>query len=105
MGVVQAPAGCGKGCGLPVPAYRSCAIAARKAGQSSSKLSTRGLCLQDNGLMGVRAGFQLSSARQGVLCGGAWGLKIPLLDALFRLFPSLQEYRYLVQGNEEEQKV
>ena len=58
-----------------------------------------------NGWVVVSAGFQLSSAGQGVRCGGSWGLRIPVLYAFFRQFPSLQEYRYLVQGNEEEQKV
>ena len=37
-GVVQALAGCGGRCGLPMPAYRSCAISAFVADQTSSKI-------------------------------------------------------------------
>ena len=39
VGVVQALAGCGESCGLPMPAYRSCAVSKYHAGQSFPEMS------------------------------------------------------------------
>ena len=66
MGVVQAPAGCGESCGLPMPAYRICAIYARWAGHSFQKFSKCSLCFQDNGWVGVSGNWYLISLTRGV---------------------------------------
>ena len=43
VGVVQALAGCGESCGLPMRPYKNSAIPVRWAGQSLPKLSKRSL--------------------------------------------------------------
>ena len=59
-GCGSALAGCGEGCGLLMPAYRSGAICACWAGQSISKLSQYSLPFQDNVWVGVSGNWYLT---------------------------------------------
>ena len=65
VSVVQALAECGERFGLPVPAYRSCAVSTRKVCQSCQKFSEYSLSLQHNGWAGVSGNWCLISVAIG----------------------------------------
>ena len=64
--MVQTLAGCGEGCGLPVPENRICVIPAFWASQSCQNLSECSFWPQDNCWAEVSAGFQLASVGSGL---------------------------------------